>query len=384
MNLERTLQRLRDYRLQNEYFDRLVGAIMSNELGARLVRATVSAAATFTTPPARTKAPVRGQYDMTFFIVGEMRSGTSWLRRTLSAHPEIACGHEGSFFGRDYDREEIPVYAGPVSSFTRALAASEELRVWHELPWNQWTDGYDEDLRNLTRLSIDYFLAKEVSRTGKRIVGDKSPQHTECLDEMHEVYPDARVIHIVRDGRDVAVSAMHHWWRLAKDRAEGIFELTPEELEIRDAYLEDREGFLAGGKSIFTEERLGQLARRWSYRVGKAHYDGTALYGERYLEIRYEDLLEDTPNTLRRVFELLHARRGDAIVERCLRASQFERASNRRQGEEDPNSFFRKGVAGDWRDIFTERDREIYGKLAGDRLIEMGYERPSAIGSSVT
>lgn len=321
---------------------------------------------------------------MTFFIVGEMRSGTSWLRRTLSAHPEIACGHEGSFFGRDYDREEIPVYAGPVSSFTRALAASEELRVWHELPWNQWTDGYDEDLRNLTRLSIDYFLAKEVSRTGKRIVGDKSPQHTECLDEMHEVYPDARVIHIVRDGRDVAVSAMHHWWRLAKDRAEGIFELTPEELEIRDAYLEDREGFLAGGKSIFTEERLGQLARRWSYRVGKAHYDGTALYGERYLEIRYEDLLEDTPNTLRRVFELLHARRGDAIVERCLRASQFERASNRRQGEEDPNSFFRKGVAGDWRDIFTERDREIYGKLAGDRLIEMGYERPSAIGSSVT
>jgi hypothetical protein len=384
MNLERTLERLRDYRLRNKRFDRLVGAVMSNELGARLVRSTVSRAATLTTRRAPAKAPVRGQYDMPFFIVGEMRSGTSWLRRTLSAHPEIACGHEGSFFGRDYSREEIPVYAGPVSSFTRALAVSEEFRVWHELPWNQWTYGYDEDLRNLTRLSIDYFLAKEVSRTGKRIVGDKSPQHTECLDEMHEVYPDARVIHIVRDGRDVAISSMHHWWRLAKDRAEGIFELTPEELEIRDEYLEDREGFLASGRSIFIEERLGQLARRWSYRVGKAHHEGTALYGERYLEIRYEDLLRDTPNTLRRVFEFLHARRGDAVIERCIRASKFERASNRRQGEEDPNSFFRKGVAGDWRDVFTERDREIYGKLAGDLLIEMGYEKPSAIGSSVT
>jgi hypothetical protein len=371
MNPERILERLRDYRLRNERFDRLVGAAMANKPVARVVRASVSAA---TSGTRSTKVPAPGRYDMPFFIAGEMRSGTSWLRRTVSAHPQISCGHEGSFFGRGYDREDIPVYTGPVSSLTRALAVSEEFKVWHGLPWNRWTYGYEEDLRNLTRLSVDYFLAKEVRRTGKRIVGDKSPQHTANLDELHEIYPDARVIHIVRDGRDVAVSAMHHWWRLAKDRPGGVFELTPEELEIRDAYLADREGFLAGGRSIFTEERLGQLARRWSYRVGKAHRDGTALYGERYLEIRYEDLLHNPADTLRRVFELLHARRGDAIVERCIRASHFERVSNRPQGEEDSESFFRKGVAGDWRSVFTERDRKIYEELAGDRLVEMGYE----------
>jgi hypothetical protein len=374
VNPERVIERLRDYRLQNQHFDRLVSMVLANELAARVVRASVSAA---TSGSRARMVPRPGPYDMPFFIAGEMRSGTSWLRRTLNAHPQIACGHEGSFFGRDYSSEEIPVYTGPVSSFTRALAVSKELKVWHELPWNQWTHGYDEDLRNLTRLSLDYFLAKEVARTGKRIVGDKSPQHTACLDEMHEIYPDARIIHIVRDGRDVAVSAMHHWWRLAKDRAGGLFELTPEELEIRDVYLQDREGFLASGRSIFIEERLGQLARRWSYRVGKARRDGTALYGEHYLEIRYEDLLRDTPDTLRQVLELLQARRGDGIIERCIRASKFERVSNRRQGEEDPGSFFRKGVAGDWRDVFTERDREVYEKLAGERLVEMGYEKPS-------
>jgi hypothetical protein len=378
MDVELILERLRDYRLRNKHFDRFVGAVMANELAARAVKASVSVAVSGTRSiKGPTKASVPGQYDIPFFIAGEMRSGTSWLRRTVSAHPDIACGHEGSFFGRDYYREEIPVYSGPVSSFTRALAVSKELEVWHELPWNQWTYGYDEDLRNLSRLSIDYFLAKEVRRTGKRIVGDKSPQHTACLDEIHEIYPDARIIHIVRDGRDVAVSSMHHWWRLAKDRPGGVFELTPEELEIRDSYLKDREGFLAGGRSIFTEERLEQLARRWSYRVGKAHRDGSSLYCERYLEIRYEDLLQDAPDTLRRVFELLHARRGDAIVERCIRASKFERVSNRRQGEEDPDSFFRKGVAGDWRSVFTERDRAIYEEVAGDRLVEMGYEEPS-------
>src|ERR671921_519197 len=122
MNLERVVGHLRNYRLRNERFDRLVEAVMANELAAKVVRASVSTVA----GPRPMKALAPGQYDAVFFIAGEMRSGTSWLRRTLSAHPEIGCGQEGSFFGRDYNREEIPVYTGPVSSLTRAFAASKE------------------------------------------------------------------------------------------------------------------------------------------------------------------------------------------------------------------------------------------------------------------
>lgn len=357
--------------MKNRHFDRLVAAALANKSAARAARASVSAARWVSRRRITLKP---GDYETVFFIAGEMRSGTSWLRYTLSNHPEIACGQEGSFFGRAYDHEEIPVYPHPVSSLTRALGVSKEFRVWHGLPWNLWAEDYEEDLRALTRLSVDYFLSKEVARTGSKIVGDKSPQHTENLEEIHEIYPDARIIHIVRDGRDVAVSAMHHWWRLAKDREGGIFELTPEELELRDEYMGDREGFLANGRSIFTEERLGQLARRWDYRVGKGRHNGTALYGEKYMEIRYEDLLRDTTAILGQVLGFLGARKEERDIEYCIRASNFERVSNRRQGEEDARSFFRKGVAGDWRNVFTERDREIYKKLAGDRLIEVGYE----------
>jgi hypothetical protein len=360
MNLERVVERLRDYRLKNEQFDRLVGAVLSNEKAMRAARATVAAARSASR---KGQTVAAGDYDTVFFVAGEMRSGTSWLRHSLSDHPEIACGQEGSFFGRGYDSEEIPVYTGPVSSLTRALALSRELKTWHALPWNLWSDGYDEDLRNLSRLCVDYFLSKEVARTGRRIVGDKSPQHTENLDEIYEIYPDARIIHIVRDGRDVAVSAMHHWWRLARDREGGVFELTPEEL------------LLSEGRSIFTQERLAQLARRWEYRTGKGSHDGTTLYGERYLEIRYEDLLVDTTSVFRKILEFLGAGSEDRVIERCLRSSSFERASSRRQGEEDSASFFRKGVAGDWRDVFTERDRELYKQLAGERLVEFGYEK---------
>jgi hypothetical protein len=372
MNLERVVERLRDYRLQNERFDRMVGAVLSNERAMKAARASVAAARSVSR---RGQTLAAGDYDTVFFVAGEMRSGTSWLRHSLSDHPEIACGQEGSFFGRGYDREEIPVYAGPVSSLTRALAVSEELKTWHALPWNLWSDGYDEDLRNLSRLSVDYFLSKEVARTGRRIVGDKSPQHTENLDDINEIYPDARIVHIVRDGRDVAVSAMHHWWRLAKDREGGVFDLAPEELCIRDNYAEGREQFLAEGRSIFTEERLAQLARRWDYRTGKGRRDGTVLYGERYLEILYEDLLLDPPAVFGRVLEFLGASSDDRVIERCLRSSSFERASKRSTGQEDSSSFFRKGVVGDWRDVFTKRDRELYKELAGERLVEFGYEK---------
>lgn len=375
MNLERAIERLRDYRLENDRFDRLVATVLSNKRAAGIVRGSVSA---LTAVSRRGRQLRPGDYDTVFFVAGEMRSGTSWLRRTLSAHPEVVCGHEGSFFGRDYDHEEIPVYPGEVSSLSRALATSKELKVWHGLPWNQWTDGYEEDLDGLVRLAVDYFLAKEVARTGKRIVGDKSPQHTENLDEIHRSYHDARIIHIVRDGRDVAVSAMHHWWRLAKDRG-GVFELTPEEIEIRDAYLKDREAFSSSGRSIFIEERLEQLARRWNYRVGKAHGDGPALFGDGYLEIRYEDLLQDTQGTLGEVLGFLGAASEERVVERCIRSGSFERASNRPQGEEDSGSFFRKGIAGDWRDVFTTGDLGVYEKLAGETLVELGYE-PSSGG----
>lgn len=375
MRLERALERLRERRRESPALDRLAGRITATPLGRRLVDHGVARIASRS---GRSAASAARSYETVFFIVGEMRSGTSWLRRMLAAHPDVACGHEGSFFGRGYDRETIPVYPAPVSSLIRSLSASSELRTWHALPWNQWSDGYEEDLRNLTRVSIDYFLGKEVARTGKRIVGDKSPQHTGCLDEIADVYPDAVVVHIVRDGRDVAVSALQHWWRLASDRDGGLFELSPEELQLRDSYEQDREAFLAAGRSIFAEERLAQLAGRWSERAGGAHRDGPRLFGDRYIELRYEDLSVDPRPRIVPVLSALGARLNASAVERCLHAASFERASSRPAGEEDTTSFFRKGVVGDWREVFTERDRELYAETAGDTLTTLGYEAAAA------
>jgi hypothetical protein len=315
-----------------------------------------------------------------FFLVGEMKSGTSWLMEMLDSHPQIFCAGEGTFFGRHRATDEIPVYEAAAPSLHNALLNSEDLRTWQSLWWNRWTrrgKTAEEDLHNLTRLVIDYYLAKGSAASGKRIVGDKSPQHTEYVDEIFDFYPEARVIHIFRDGRDVAVSLMHHFWNLSRDKRlmskGGLFDLEPEELAKRDAYLADPEIFLASGDSIFVEERLRQMAARWSRMVNKASRDGSKLFGPNFFQLSYEDLSERPEENLKAVFEFLGARADDGIVRRCVEENSFEKWAGRPKGREDGTSFFRKGVAGDWRRVFTKGDRQVYEKIARDTLLEMGY-----------
>jgi hypothetical protein len=58
-----------------------------------------------------------------------------------------------------------------------------------------------------------------------------------------------------------------------------------------------------------------------------------------------------------------------------VEAASFERLSKgRERGQEDPSSFFRKGVAGDWRSVFTEKDRRVFKEEAGQLLVRLGYE----------
>jgi hypothetical protein len=242
--------------------------------------------------------------------------------------------------------------------------------------WNYWGKQGDaeEDLRNLTRLAVDYYMLQGSARSGKRIVGDKSPLHTDHVDEIFELYPEAKVIHVVRDGRDVAVSLMHHFWNLSKDIHEGgIYDLKPEELAKRDAYREDPEAFLDSGESIFDEERLWQMATRWNRRTSKAAREGAELFGDNFLQLSYEDLLLSPERSMQPVFELLGAMADEDVVSRCVQKNTFEKAAGRPKGTEESESFFRKGVAGDWRTLFTKRDSEIYEQIAGQTLVEMGY-----------
>ena len=312
-----------------------------------------------------------------FFVVGYQKSGTTWLMQMLDSHPEILCRGEGRPFGRNFRQEHLKQRKAsyPPTSLYNAMMSSEDLRYWVERSvWSKDGDA-EEHLAKLTGLAVGYFLTRRLAGTGKRLVGDKTVLlSAEIVREIGAVCPGARVIHIIRDGRDVAVSATHHRWNQAEDRG-GSSRPTPDQLAKREAYRKDPRGLLRTDDGIFPEFELEKSAAKWGARVGKTVRDGPALLGaDYYAEVRYEDLLEKPEEELGRLLGFLGADASGPTVRRCVRAASFERLAGGRSRGQEAASFFRKGVAGDWKNVFTERNKRDFKAAAGDLLIELGYE----------
>ncbi len=307
-----------------------------------------------------------------FFVVGYQKSGTTWLMEMLNAHHEILCQGEGRPFGRSFKKEKQSGY--PPTSLSGAVSGSEDIRRWIERSvWTQ-RDDVEEHLDNLTRLAIEYFLTRRLSEAGKRLVGDKTVLLVpEMVAEISEVYPEAKVIHIIRDGRDVAVSATHHVWNQAEDRG-GTSALNVHQRAKRDAYRESLPKLLKTEDGMFVKKWLRSSAGRWSESVGRAARDGASLLGPNYAEIRYEDLLAQPEREFERLLRFLGADADERTVGRCVDAASFEKLSEGRKPGEEAASFFRKGVAGDWENVFTEQNRRDFKEKAGDLLVKLGYE----------
>jgi sulfotransferase family protein len=316
--------------------------------------------------PAGVSAPV-------FFILGYQKSGTTWLMLMLDAHPEILCKGEGRFFGGDWRQKGLKLrdVQRPPSSLYNAMLDAEYLKLWIERSvWSRSADA-DEHLVNLTRMAIDYFLEGELLKTRKKMVGDKSPLLTsETVKDVGEIYPEAKVIHIIRDGRDAAVSAVHHTWNFGKPQKSNRASAK------REIYRKNPHQLRKAGESIFAENHIRKLARDWGARVGRAIKDGPALLGTNYCEVRYEDLVKRSEEEVRRLLVFLGAEANEKTVRQCVSSASFKRLSGgRERGEEDSSSFFRKGIVGDWKNVFTEQDKLVFKEEAGELITKLGYEK---------
>ncbi len=133
-----------------------------------------------------------------YFIFGHARSGTTLLTRLVRLHPQVHCNYQAHFFTRPPYLEDMVV--------------SEEIGGWLSHHSNRWNHGGDLSPVVL-RASVDFILENDAHQTGKGtpgcVVGDKSPNNLvngDGVRRMVKVYPDARLVFIVRDGRDAVVS----------------------------------------------------------------------------------------------------------------------------------------------------------------------------------
>ncbi len=291
-----------------------------------------------------------------FFIFGHARSGTTLLTRLVRLHTEVHCNYQAHFFTRP------PLLSG--------MVAEQKYADWLGRRSNRWNRG-----RDLTPVALravaDFIMEREARQVGKTVVGDKSPNvltNGQAVDEMHKIYPDARLIYIIRDGRDTLVS--HRF----QNFIDGPQFLPKADLQLRDAFANDPEPFFSGQRSVFTEAALRRMATGWVKNVVETDRQGRELYGERYLAIKYEDLLKQPFESIAGVWQFLDV---DPAGHQDVVAAEMGSnpdADWQREKAGDLVATLEKGKRGSWRDLFTARDIAIFKEIAGQTLVDWNYE----------
>lgn len=260
------------------------------------------------------------------FIVGAPRSGTTWLHRMIAEHPQVASvDPELTWFSRylppalgNFEREKQHIDKGDWQQGLPILFTPEE---------------FMQGLHELT--GIVYERVLRTRPTATHIV-DKHPNYANHMAVIARMLPQAKFIHIIRDGREVAASMVS----AAK-----------------------REHFGAG--------EVGGAAEDWSRFTRNARKSGKEFGAERYMEVRYEALLKDDGALLGSVFAFMglpmEPTDAKAIVARNAFSKKAVSAADPAR-KADPNLT--------WRDRMNLRERYRFHRVAGPVLQELGYAQP--------
>jgi hypothetical protein len=275
--------------------------------------------------------------DPYLFIVGCARSGTTLVHRIVDAHPEIAITPEMHWITRQFESRNGLVTPELVSELSGHKRFTQ-----FEIPREEFEGllGSGEALPYPTFLRRVFGLYGKIKN--KPLVGNKTPAYVRSIPTFHALWPDAKFVHIIRDGRDVCISILN--WKKAER--------------------------IVGRYASWEEDPVSTAARWWASKVRKAREDGAALGPGPYHETLYEDLVEDPERECKRLCEFLGVPYDDAMI-------RFHEGRERVKPGRSAKSAWLRVTSGlrDWRTQMCTGDVERFEAAAGDLLEELGYER---------
>jgi hypothetical protein len=290
------------------------------------------------------------------FILSAPRSGSTWLQTALNNHPEIVCT-ENRFFGgfcevwpdgngKSSPRITLDRYVDVLSSYFNheALGLSREsLR------------------KELLQRYIDLNINLALRSSGKVIFADKiTPYHDtseKVLNSIYHYFPEAKVVQLVRDGRDVATSGVFDW-----------LEKNGHGKPRYDYFVQDE--ISSKLERFFDDEALHEWAKYWFQPI-----EAFQKHSGQFLTIKYEDMKTNQQNVLGEILHYTNAKSSTQLIDICIEKSSFIKMSGgRKAGEGQATAKVRRGVVGDWKNYFTRRDGELFNTLAGQHLLTLGYE----------
>lgn len=261
-------------------------------------------------------------------IGGCARSGTTLIRVMLDSHPNIYCGPESGLL------------------YFKTLTSKRIRRL------SQVFEVEDADIRFLVNKSdsfrrfIEDFFTALMERARKPRWADKTPQNILHIERIFSIFPESRFIHMIRDGRDVACS-LRTFPRFKMVEGERV--------------------------ELNTRNPLEDCIKRWVHDVS----EGMKWRGDsRYHEVRYESIVDASEETAKGVLKFLDEPWNENVTHFYKVQSESREDTKIVQNPGATQPIY-SSAYGRWRREFSEEDKELFKSLAGDLLIELGYESSS-------
>lgn len=268
-----------------------------------------------------------------FFIVGCGRSGTTLLRLMMDSHPSLAVPPESHFIPSIWKRrtEYLSDEGLDVARLVRDISSHPRVQEW-----NLREDKLQSRICSLHQPSfadvVEAFFISYADCVGKPRWGDKTPHYVRHVELIGSLFPQSKFIHVVRDGRDVALSFLDVNW---------------------------------GPTTVH------EAAEYWRKRIVAGFSAGGHLTSQRLRTVRYEDLLDDPEVTLSGVCRFI----GTDYDYNMLRFNEKSTSSipRHRQGwHSNLTGPLARGLR-DWRREMSHRNIATFERIAGRELSLLGY-----------
>lgn len=268
------------------------------------------------------------------FVCGHIRSGTTWVLDVLGSHPLVANLFESLIFTGNGLGQLLDDFHWNTEfqeqHFGRAVGLGQIMS----------REEMVADLRQL----CDEWLAEALEPHHRYLV-EKTPADAAAMNVLATLYPDSAVIHVLRDGRDVAIStavARRTWQR---------------EEKLQES---PREG----------SRDLWRIGLRWDHHVNNVRGHALSLPLP-FHEVRYEDMHAKPVETARRLFQFCQIPYDDELLEQILEQTHFSKLT-----KTGPKQFRRSGKVGGWRHDWSRWQLLLFTAAAGDALERTGYGGP--------
>lgn len=270
-----------------------------------------------------------------FFIVGSQRSGTTMLRLMLNQHSRLCVPFESAF---------IPEFSKRLKEFgdlTRQENMAQLLTAICHNPFVEKGNLVPDPGAVLAKNPQSYpavinaIFTELALRHRKPRWGDKTPGYEQEINLLWSLFPGCRFIHLIRDGRDVALSLRSLSW---------------------------------GSRDLI------QSARDWAWKVMLGRKMGSMIPGH-YLEVHYETLVTQPAESLAKICEFLDEPFEEEMLGYHHSAEAFMPPDSLRWHQSSVSTPDPAKV-GLWRTAMSPADQFVFERVAGEALELFGYERP--------